>query len=169
SWSRPASARPLPRAATRSGSPRRRRRLRPAPIFSWSGGRSSRRRIRAVPQRPSSRKLPPRHTHEDDMAKGFWIARVDVHDDEGYKPYVAANAAIFKKFGGRFLVRGGKFECPEGSSRSRNIVIEFPDYATALACYRSPEYQQNIKVRQPHAVADLIVIEGYDGPQPADQ
>jgi len=105
--------------------------------------------------------------HEDDMAKGFWIARVDVHDEEGYKPYVAANAAIFKKFGGRFLVRRGNFECPEGTSRSRNIVIEFPDYATALACYRSPEYQQNIKVRQRHAVADLIVIEGYDGPQPA--
>ena len=103
------------------------------------------------------------------MPKGYWVARVDVHNEDGYKPYAAANAAIFKKFGGRFLVRGGKFECPEGSSRSRNIVIEFPDYATALACYRSPEYQQNIKVRQPHAVADLIVIEGYDGPQPADQ
>jgi uncharacterized protein (DUF1330 family) len=46
------------------------------------------------------------------------------------------------------------------------VVIEFPDYASALACYRSPEYQQNIKVRLPHAVADIVVIEGYDGPQP---
>jgi len=64
------------------------------------------------------------------------------------------------------VVRGGKFDGVEGSSRSRNVVIEFPDYATALACYRSPEYQANIKVRQPHCVVDLIVIEGYDGPQP---
>ena len=63
-------------------------------------------------------------------------------------------------------VRAGKFECVEGTSRSRNVVIEFPDYATALACYRSPEYQANIKVRQPHATADIIIIEGYDGPQP---
>src|SRR5215510_15904752 len=85
------------------------------------------------------------------MAKGYWIARVDVRNEEGYKPYVAANAKIFKQFGGCFLVRGGTFECPEGTSRSRNVVIEFPDYATALACYRSPEYQQNITVRQPHA------------------
>jgi uncharacterized protein (DUF1330 family) len=54
----------------------------------------------------------------------------------------------------------------EGTSRSRNVVIEFPDYAAALACYRSPEYQANIKVRQPHAVADILVIEGFDGPQP---
>ena len=100
------------------------------------------------------------------MPKGYWIARVDVSDEEGYKPYAAANPAIFKKFGGRFVVRAGKFEGMEGKSRSRNVVIEFPDYASALACYRSPEYQANIKVRQPHSEIDIIVIEGYDGPQP---
>jgi uncharacterized protein (DUF1330 family) len=100
------------------------------------------------------------------MAKGYWIGRVEVHDEDGYKPYAAANPAIFKKFGGRFVVRAGKFENPEGSSRSRNVVIEFADYATALACYNSPEYQANIKVRQPHSVLDIIIIEGYDGPQP---
>jgi uncharacterized protein (DUF1330 family) len=100
------------------------------------------------------------------MAKGYWIGRVDVKNEEGYKPYAAANPAIFQKFGGRFLVRGGKFDAAEGNSRTRNVVIEFPDYASALACYRSPEYQENIKVRLPHSTIDLIVIEGYDGPQP---
>ena len=100
------------------------------------------------------------------MAKGYWIGRVDVNNEEGYKPYAAANAAIFKKFGGRYVIRGGKFETAEGSARKRNVVIEFPSYQAALDCYRSPEYQANIKVRQPHAVADIIIIEGYDGPQP---
>jgi uncharacterized protein (DUF1330 family) len=100
------------------------------------------------------------------MAKGYWIGRVDVNNDEGYKPYAAANPAIFKKFGGRFVIRGGKFEAPEGSSRKRNVVIEFPSYQAALDCYNSPEYQANIKVRAPHSSADIIVIEGYDGPQP---
>jgi uncharacterized protein (DUF1330 family) len=100
------------------------------------------------------------------MAKGYWIAHVDVTNPDGFRPYADANAAIFKKFKGRYVVRGGKFECPEGKARARNIVIEFPDYATALACYNSPEYQQNIKVRQPHSEVDLVVIEGYDGPQP---
>jgi len=100
------------------------------------------------------------------MPKGYWVVRIDVKNDEGYKQYVSANAAIFKKFGGRFIVRAGKFKCPEGTARSRNVVIEFPDYASALACYRSPEYQANIKVRQPHSTADFIIIEGYDGPQP---
>ena len=84
------------------------------------------------------------------MAKGYWIGRVDVHNEDGYKAYAAANPAIFKKFGGRFVVRAGKFEAPKAAPGSRNVVIEFPDYATALACYRSPEYQANIKVRQPH-------------------
>ena len=100
------------------------------------------------------------------MAKGYWVARVDVSNDEGYKPYAAANLAIFKKFGGRYVVRGGKFEALEGQSRSRNVVIEFDSYDAAMACYNSPEYQANIKVRQPHSTADLIIIEGYDGPQP---
>ena len=54
----------------------------------------------------------------------------------------------------------------EGTSRSRNVVIEFPDYAAALACYHSPEYQANIKVRSRTPSVDIVIVEGYDGPQP---
>jgi uncharacterized protein (DUF1330 family) len=97
------------------------------------------------------------------MAKGYWIARVDVTDPEGYKGYVAANAAAFSKYGARFIVRGGAFEAPEGTPRARNIVLEFADYATALACYNSPEYAAAKALRDGRAVADLVVIEGYDG------
>jgi uncharacterized protein (DUF1330 family) len=63
-------------------------------------------------------------------------------------------------------VRGGKHTGVEGQARSRNVLIEFPDYDTALACYHSPEYQENIKRRTPHSIAELVVVEGYDGPQP---
>lgn len=100
------------------------------------------------------------------MAKGYWIARVDVADVERYKAYVAANAEPLHAYGARFLVRGGRFECVEGSSRTRNVVIEFPSYEAALACYRSPAYQAAVALRTPVSVIDLIVIEGYDGPQP---
>src|SRR3954462_3347480 len=100
------------------------------------------------------------------MARGYWIAHVEDNNEDGYKPYAAANAAIFKKYGGKFVIRGGKYECPEGQSRSRNVVIEVPDYATAVACYRSPEYQANLKIRQANAISHLIIVEGYDGPQP---
>jgi uncharacterized protein (DUF1330 family) len=97
------------------------------------------------------------------MAKGYWIARVDVTDPGGYQEYVKANAVAFEKFGGRFIVRGGRFEAPEGTPRARNIVLEFADYATALACYQSPEYQAAKALRDGRSVADLIIIEGYDG------
>ena len=100
------------------------------------------------------------------MAKGYWIGRVDVRSEEGYKPYALGNQAIFKKFGARYVVRAGKFECVEGDARSRNVVIEFPDYATALACYNSPEYARLVEIRGPHAESDLVIIEGHDGPQP---
>jgi uncharacterized protein (DUF1330 family) len=100
------------------------------------------------------------------MAKGYWIARVDVADAEAYKAYVAANAAPIAKFGGRFLVRAGRFENPEGGSRTRNVVLEFPSYQAALDCYRSPDYQAAVQLRLPVASVDMVVIEGYDGPQP---
>jgi len=100
------------------------------------------------------------------MPKGYWIARVDVSDPDGYQQYVAANAAAFARFGARFLVRGGRFEAPEGTPRSRNVVLEFKDYDTALACYRSPEYAAAKVLREGRAKADVLVIEGYDGPQP---
>jgi uncharacterized protein (DUF1330 family) len=101
------------------------------------------------------------------MAKGYWIGRVDVSDPEGYKAYVVANAEPFRKYGAKFLVRGGIFEAKEGTSRSRNVVLEFPSYAAALACYNSPEYQRAIGLRTPYSDADIIVIEGYDGAQPS--
>jgi uncharacterized protein (DUF1330 family) len=100
------------------------------------------------------------------MAKGYWIVRVDVSDPEAYKAYVAANAAAFRNYGARFLVRGGAYETVEGASRARNVVIEFEDYATALACYHSPEYAAARALRVAASTADIIVIEGYDGPQP---
>ena len=100
------------------------------------------------------------------MPKGYWIVRVDITDEQKYKAYIAANAEPLKKYGARFLVRAGRYENPEGTSRSRNAVIEFPTYQAALDCWKSPEYQEAIKLRQAVSTADLIIIEGYEGPQP---
>jgi uncharacterized protein (DUF1330 family) len=100
------------------------------------------------------------------MAKGYWIANVDVRDAEGYKTYVAALPDIFRKYDGRYTTRGGRTEVVEGKSRSRIVVIEFPSFEAAMTCYRSPEYAKATALRQAAADADLIVIEGYDGPQP---
>jgi len=100
------------------------------------------------------------------MAKGYWIPHIDVSNPEGYKAYVAATPEAHRKYAGRALVRGGKCELVEGHGRARNVLREFPDYASALACYRSPEYQRAKPLRLAHSVADFVIAEGYEGAQP---
>jgi uncharacterized protein (DUF1330 family) len=100
------------------------------------------------------------------MPKGYWIARIDVSDMEAYRLYISANGAALAKHGARFLVRSGPFDNPEGESRSRNIVIEFPSFQAAKDCYNSPEYQAAIPLRAAASDGDVIIIEGYDGAQP---
>jgi uncharacterized protein (DUF1330 family) len=75
------------------------------------------------------------------MNKGYWIVRADVTDLEQFKLYATANVEAFKKYGARYLVRAGRFEIPEGTTRSRNTIVEFPSYQAALDCWHSPEYQ----------------------------
>src|SRR5262245_51928790 len=103
---------------------------------------------------------------EGRMAKGDWIARVDVADPGQYQRYVQANGPVFARFGARFLVRAGAFRNPEGTSRARNIVLEFPSYQAALECYESPAYKELVALRAAASTIDLVIVEGYDGPQP---
>jgi uncharacterized protein (DUF1330 family) len=100
------------------------------------------------------------------MPKGYWIAQVDVADPEAYKAYVAAAAPAFARAGARFLARGGRSEAVEGRARKRLVVIEFPDYETALACWRSADYAAARRLRLAVSEGDIAIVEGYDGPQP---
>src|SRR5882757_3048568 len=98
------------------------------------------------------------------MAKGYWIPHIDVSNPEGYKAYMAATPEAHRRYHGHVLVRGGTHEVMEGMARARNVLREFPDYATALACYRSGEYQRAKPLRLDHSTCDFVIIEGYDGP-----
>ena len=100
------------------------------------------------------------------MPKGYWMVRADVKDAEKFKAYVQANAEAFRKHGGRFLARAGRTEVVEGTTRSRNTILEFPSFEAALACYRSPEYQAALALRLTYSDLDIVIVEGYEGPQP---
>jgi uncharacterized protein (DUF1330 family) len=100
------------------------------------------------------------------MPKGYWLPQIDVSNPEGYEAYMAATPPAHEKYGGTALIRGGRKEVVEGKARSRIVLREFPDYATALACYRSDEYQRARPLRLPHSQCDFVIVEGYDGPQP---
>lgn len=103
------------------------------------------------------------------MAKGYWVVRMDVHDAEKYaSDYVPKNAAPIAEYGGKFLVRGGQFELIEGTARQRSVVIEFPSYQAALDCMMSPGYQHAAEFRKKYGSGDIIVVEGYEGPQPGE-
>ena len=94
------------------------------------------------------------------MSKAYWIVRVSVRDERSYPEYLAAAGFAFRKFGAKFIVRGGAFETMEGNARERNVVVEFKDRSTASACYASPEYQSARIIRQKYADADFIIIDG---------
>ena len=94
------------------------------------------------------------------MAKGYWIARVDVNNPDRYPDYVNTAKPAFERFGANFLVRGGETHSLEGENRARNVVIEFPSVQHALDCYNSPEYQAAVKIRQSVADSELIIVEG---------
>ena len=94
------------------------------------------------------------------MPKGYWIVRVSVRNTEKYPEYLEAAQSAFKKFGARFHVRGGRYAAPEGTARDRNVVVEFKDFDTAVACYESPEYCSARAIRQANADADFLIVEG---------
>ena len=94
------------------------------------------------------------------MSKGYWIARVDVRDADGYPAYVETAKPAFQRFGANFLARGGKTNAIEGTGRARNVIIEFPSFQHAVDCYNSPEYQEAVKIRQKVADGEIVIVEG---------
>jgi uncharacterized protein (DUF1330 family) len=97
------------------------------------------------------------------MPKGYWIANILVHDPKAYEGYKAANAEVFLRYGARFLVRAGEQVVVEGEARPRTVVLEFPSYEAALACYEDPAYKAALDLRRPASVGTLVIVAGYEG------
>jgi len=95
--------------------------------------------------------------------KGYWIAHIDVSDAAGYKAYQDFVATPFGQFGARYLVRGGRCTVTEGQQCARTVVVEFPGYEAALACYGSPDYRKAIALRHGSATANIVALEACDG------
>ncbi|MEE5150156.1 DUF1330 domain-containing protein [Pseudomonas alliivorans] len=93
--------------------------------------------------------------------KAYWIAQVDVTDSQQYIEYTQRAPAAFALFGGKFMARGGRSEALEGrATPQRTVVIEFESYEQAIACYRSPEYQEAMSHRKGASKAEIVIVEG---------
>ncbi len=94
------------------------------------------------------------------MAKGYWVARVDVENVDRYPDYITTAKPAFERYNAKFLVRGGETHQLEGDGRARNVVIEFASVQDALDCYNSAEYQAAKAIRLTAATADMMIVEG---------
>ena len=91
----------------------------------------------------------------------YVIAEIDVVDPAAYEDYRRQVLAVVTKYGGKFIVRGGKIEPKEGGwTPKRIVVVEFASLAQAQKFYDSPEYAPLIKLRQKASKGKLILVEG---------
>ena len=97
------------------------------------------------------------------MAKGYWIAHVEVKDPERYKLYVEGARQAFIDHDAKFLARGGPYELLEGNlTGARHVIIEFADIDTARACWQSETYQEARKHRLAASTGSVLIMEGAD-------
>ena len=93
--------------------------------------------------------------------KAYWVCIYEKIDNaEKLKEYAIKARPAVQKFSGKFLVRGGKNRTNDGIESPRTIVVEFPDYNTAIECYDSAKYQEAHDILKGHVVRHHQIIEG---------
>jgi uncharacterized protein (DUF1330 family) len=92
----------------------------------------------------------------------YVVVQVDVKDPVRYENYKKMVPPSIEKFGGRFLVRGGKTHTMEGTwAPKRFVLVEFPSVEQAKAWWASPEYAEAKALRQATSDSQLIIAEGF--------
>ena len=93
--------------------------------------------------------------------KAYWVCVYEKIDNaEKLKEYAIKARPSVEKFSGKFLVRGGKNRTNDGIESPRTVVVEFPDYNTAVECYDSTEYQEAHDILKGHVVRHHQIVEG---------
>ena len=91
----------------------------------------------------------------------YVIVDVEITDKERYAEYVGVVSATVTRYGGKFLVRGGKTEKLEGSRDPKRIVVlEFPSFERALEWWNSEEYRGPKALRRAASTASILLAEG---------
>ena len=84
-----------------------------------------------------------------------------INSEEKLQEYAIKAKIAADKYSGIFIIRGGKNRTNEGISSPRVVVVEFPDYKTAVDCYDSEEYMKAHSILKNHAIRHHQIVEGY--------
>jgi uncharacterized protein (DUF1330 family) len=91
----------------------------------------------------------------------YVVVQVDIKDPVRYEDYRKMVPASLEKYGGKFLVRGGKTHTMEGGwAPKRFVLVEFPTVEQAKAWWDSPEYRAARDLRWATSDSQLIIAEG---------
>jgi uncharacterized protein (DUF1330 family) len=94
--------------------------------------------------------------------KGYWVALYkQINNVDNLKNYGAKVTPIIKSFGGKPLVRGGKYQRIEGEDFSRTVIWEFPNFQKAIECHESKEYQDGWNLAKNTTERNLQIVEGF--------
>ena len=92
----------------------------------------------------------------------YMIVTAKIADRDAFiNGYGAAAGALVAKFGGKYVLRGPGAELLEGQfgDGASMVISEWPDKATALAFWNSPEYADARKLRDGIADCQVLLIE----------
>jgi uncharacterized protein (DUF1330 family) len=102
--------------------------------------------------------------------RAYIVAVLDVRDAERFDEYRRQVPATIERYGGRYLIRGGRYEKLEGDWEPRRLtVVEFDSVDAARRWYESDEYRPLRDLRSASAGSDLLLVEGIDAPAPPPQ
>ncbi len=91
----------------------------------------------------------------------YWIARAKITDPATYKKYTDRVPEILRRYGGKVLARGGRYQTMAGPDHfQRYVVIEFPTFDQAVACFESPEYQEASVFRKAGGEVETAIVDG---------
>ena len=93
--------------------------------------------------------------------KAYWVCVYEKIDNaEKLKEYAVKAKPAIEKFSGKFLVRGGKNRTNDGIVSPRIVVVEFPNYNTAIECYDSEKYQKAHNILNGYVMRHHQIVEG---------
>lgn len=91
----------------------------------------------------------------------YFIVDLNVHNPAGMREYLERVPGTLTKYGGRYIVRGGKFEIVEGNWQpSRVVMLEFPNMEQAKRWYHCEEYKDMREARLKAARTNAVLVEG---------